>query len=52
MVVATPGRLLDLFDEGALELKGVGYLVLDEARYAAEMQPRYGRDRRDAAQRS
>ena len=31
MVVATPGRLLDLNQEGAVELGGVSYLVLDEA---------------------
>ena len=37
VVVATPGRLLDLSDEGALELEGVSYLILDEAR---EIMPR------------
>jgi superfamily II DNA/RNA helicase len=31
VVVATPGRLLDLIDHGALDLGGVGVLVLDEA---------------------
>lgn len=31
IVVATPGRLLDLVSEGALSLSSVGYLVLDEA---------------------
>eukprot|EP00908_Phaeocystis_cordata_P017211 Transcript_28540.p1 GENE.Transcript_28540~~Transcript_28540.p1 ORF type:complete len:604 (-),score=289.02 Transcript_28540:152-1885(-) len=31
VVVATPGRLLDLAQEGALSLGGVDYLVLDEA---------------------
>ena len=31
VVVATPGRLLDLHQEGGVELSGVSYLVLDEA---------------------
>ncbi len=31
IVVATPGRLKDLATEGAADLSGVGYLVLDEA---------------------
>ena len=31
LVVATPGRLLDLIDEGSLSLSNVQYLVLDEA---------------------
>lgn len=31
IVVATPGRLNDLINEGAADLSGVGYLVLDEA---------------------
>lgn len=31
IVVATPGRLLDLIDHNALSLSGVGALVLDEA---------------------
>jgi ATP-dependent RNA helicase DBP3 len=31
VVVATPGRLLDLHEEGAVGLGGVSYLVLDEA---------------------
>eukprot|EP01135_Chromosphaera_perkinsii_P006061 Nk52_evm2s388 gene=Nk52_evmTU2s388 len=31
IVVATPGRLLDLADEGAVDLRDVSYLVLDEA---------------------
>ena len=31
VVVATPGRLLDLLDRGALDLVGVEVLVLDEA---------------------
>ena len=31
IVVATPGRLLDLVEEGALSMQGVLYLVLDEA---------------------
>ena len=29
--MATPGRLLDLHSEGACELSGVSYLVLNEA---------------------
>lgn len=31
IVVATPGRLNDLINEGVADLSGVGYLVLDEA---------------------
>ena len=31
VLVATPGRLLDLIDRRALSLSGVGILVLDEA---------------------
>ena len=31
IVVATPGRLNDLINEGAADVSGVGYLVLDEA---------------------
>ncbi|KAG8951582.1 RNA-dependent ATPase [Tulasnella sp. 424] len=31
IIVATPGRLIDFLDEGAISLKGVSYLVLDEA---------------------
>ena len=31
VVVATPGRLLDLQQEGSVDLGGVSYLVLDEA---------------------
>merc|ERR1719370_577311 len=31
VVVATPGRLKDLVNMGCLNLKGVSYLVLDEA---------------------
>ncbi|EJD04466.1 DEAD-domain-containing protein [Fomitiporia mediterranea MF3/22] len=31
MVVGTPGRILDLVNEGACDLSGVTYLVLDEA---------------------
>ncbi|KAA6406662.1 MAG: ATP-dependent RNA helicase DBP3 [Lasallia pustulata] len=31
VVVATPGRLNDLINEGVADLSGVGYLVLDEA---------------------
>ncbi|KAI0218497.1 RNA-dependent ATPase [Massospora cicadina] len=31
IVVATPGRLIDLLEEGAVDLSHVSYLVLDEA---------------------
>ncbi|QQP36555.1 Uncharacterized protein FKW44_021693 [Caligus rogercresseyi] len=31
ILVATPGRLLDLAEEGCLDLSGVSYVVLDEA---------------------
>ena len=31
VVVATPGRLLDLLDRGAINLSGLKYIVLDEA---------------------
>ena len=31
IVVATPGRLVDLLDRGAIDLSGVEYVVLDEA---------------------
>ena len=31
IIVATPGRLIDLMNEGAADLSKVGYLVLDEA---------------------
>lgn len=31
ILIATPGRLLDLFQQNALELKGVKTLILDEA---------------------
>ena len=31
IVVGTPGRILDLCNEGTLDLSQVGYLVLDEA---------------------
>jgi len=31
LLVATPGRLLDLADQGVLDLRGVGCFVLDEA---------------------
>jgi len=31
VVVATPGRLIDLIEEGCCDLSGVSYLVLDEA---------------------
>src|SRR5262245_33540791 len=31
VIVATPGRLLDLFHQGACKLESIKYLVLDEA---------------------
>ena len=31
VIVATPGRLLDLMEEGECQLEKVSYLVLDEA---------------------
>jgi ATP-dependent RNA helicase RhlB len=31
IIIGTPGRLLDLSDSGRLDLKDVGYLVIDEA---------------------
>lgn len=31
IIVATPGRLLDLLDKGALSIKNIAHLVLDEA---------------------
>src|SRR6185436_9735198 len=31
VVIACPGRLLDLIDQGAVDLRGIGILVLDEA---------------------
>ena len=31
IIVATPGRLIDLMNEGAADLSKVGYLILDEA---------------------
>ena len=31
LVIATPGRLLDLMEQGHINLSGVSYLVLDEA---------------------
>lgn len=31
IVIATPGRLLDLTERGAIDLSGIGVLVLDEA---------------------
>lgn len=37
VVVATPGRLIDLADRGAVGLRGVTHLVLDEADRMADM---------------
>jgi len=31
ILVATPGRLIDLYDRGKLGLQNIRYLVLDEA---------------------
>ena len=37
IVVATPGRLLDLIHQGALSLKSLGIFVLDEADHMLDM---------------
>jgi superfamily II DNA/RNA helicase len=37
IVVATPGRLIDLVDRGAVELTNIGIVVLDEADRMADM---------------
>ena len=37
IVVATPGRLIDLLDRGALKLSDVGFVVIDEADRMADM---------------
>ncbi|HMG39849.1 MAG TPA: DEAD/DEAH box helicase [Acidimicrobiales bacterium] len=37
IVVATPGRLIDLVDRGAVELSNLGIVVLDEADRMADM---------------
>jgi superfamily II DNA/RNA helicase len=37
IVVATPGRLIDLVDRGAVELMDIGLVVLDEADRMADM---------------
>jgi superfamily II DNA/RNA helicase len=37
MVVATPGRLIDLVDRGAVDLGDIGLVVLDEADRMADM---------------
>ena len=37
LVVATPGRLIDLMEQRAANLSGVEYLVLDEADRMAAM---------------
>ncbi len=43
IVVATPGRLLDLVNDGALTLASVDYIVLDEAdRMVTTIPPRRG----------
>ena len=42
-MIATPGRLLDFMEAGVTNLRRVSFLVLDEARDAAEMLPRDSR---------
>ncbi len=37
IVVATPGRLIDLMDRGALTLSGIEFTVLDEADHMADL---------------
>ena len=37
LLIATPGRLIDLMDRGAADLGGVEIMVLDEADHMAEM---------------
>jgi len=37
MIVACPGRLLDLFEQGAVQLRGIEMLVLDEADHMFDM---------------
>ena len=37
IAVATPGRLIDLLDRGALKLSDVGFVVIDEADRMADM---------------
>ena len=37
VLVATPGRLIDLLERGALTLESCGYLVLDEADHMLDM---------------
>lgn len=37
VLVATPGRLLDLIDQGYISLKNIEYLVLDEADHMLDM---------------
>ena len=51
-MIATPGRLLDFMEAGVTNLRRVSFLVLDEARDAAEMQPRCRRDTAEMQPRS
>ena len=51
-MIATPGRLLDFMEAGVTNLRRVSFLVLDEARDAAEMQPRCRRDAAEMQPRS
>ena len=37
MLVATPGRLIDLLERGDVSLEKCGYLVLDEADHMLDM---------------
>src|SRR5690554_3147259 len=37
VVIATPGRLLDLIEQGIIHLKDIKYLVLDEADQMLDM---------------
>ena len=47
VVVATPGRLIDLVNDGVVSLSGVDYLVLDEVRRESREGERGGGARGD-----